>query len=100
MTIKYLIAPIALLLAACSAVPPRGPLAPLPVGTEPGADPCNSRSFAYLIGRMAEEAENALRGKAHRIVWPGSAQTMDYGPGRLNVHLDAPRGKVVGLRCG
>lgn len=77
--------PALILLAACTEV-----------ATGP-ADDCGASSLSDYVGQPAE----ALPPRAGpvRMIPPGSAVTMDYFAGRLNVDLDED-GTITRLWCG
>jgi len=86
-------AALALSLSACATTP-----------TEPAPAACRAEAGTVLVGRAAGSeigAEALSLTGAARLRWirPGDAVTMDYSPGRLNIHLDAD-GKVERLACG
>ena len=69
-----------------------------------GAGHCKAEAAVSLVGQpgTAELAAKALKLSGARVVrWirPGSAVTMDYNPGRLDIDLDE-NGKVSRFRCG
>ena len=97
--IARLIAPAFLILAGCATAPAAG-VDPSRLGVEPGSDTCNARSFAFLLGRLANEAPRHLQGRAHRIAGLRAPLTADYGPGRINIFFDERTERIVGIRCG
>jgi len=72
-----LIAP--LLLAACvePEVPPQG------------SDACGAADRQYLVGQPGVVLDGMRFSQDVRVIQPGSAVTMDYLAGRLNIRLDA-----------
>ena len=76
-----------ILLAACRA----------PTSVPEAPDDCGAQALQDHIGRPAESLPQQ-EGRV-RIIPPGSAVTMDYFAGRLNVELDA-QGRITRLYCG
>lgn len=68
-----------LLLAAC--VEPPAP--------SEGADACGAPDLQYLVGQPGRVLDGMRFSQEVRVIQPGSAVTMDYQPGRLNILLDA-----------
>lgn len=103
------LAPLALMLAACS--PAREPAPPSAPDSQPAkiADSamdgvCDEKAAAAFVGQTASE-ELATRAKAQsgargvRVIRPGMAVTLDHRPGRLNLHLD-DAGRITRVSCG
>ena len=85
---------------ACAVTPPSEPEVPV----HNGGGSCSERAGASLIGRAADanlgaEAQRLTGARTMRWIRPGDMMTMDYSPGRLNIHLD-PRNRVQRLSCG
>lgn len=69
-----------------------------------GAGSCGAEAAQELVGRQAtqELAAEAMRltgAETLRWIPEGSAVTMDYRPGRLNIEYDAGM-SVTTIRCG
>ncbi|HWH17124.1 MAG TPA: I78 family peptidase inhibitor [Allosphingosinicella sp.] len=84
----------------CAAVPPD--VEEIPV--HGGGGSCTETRAQPLVGRAATselgaEAMRLTGANAIRWIQPGSAVTMDYRPGRLNIHLDA-QNRVTRFTCG
>ena len=86
---------------ACAVTPPPEPEVPVH-GDVRGS--CNERAAQALIGRPADnslgfEAQRLTGARTLRWIRPGDMVTMEYSPGRLNIHLDE-RHRVQRLSCG
>jgi hypothetical protein len=95
----------ALMLMACTAIPPEGPPPPEEEVPPPaqGAGACNVAAVQDMIGRQRSDAvgaEAVRRSGAVTIRWlaPDSVYTMDFREDRLNIDVDA-RGRITRLRC-
>lgn len=95
----------ALMLMACTAIPPEGPPPPADEDQVPaqGAGACNAASVQDMIGRqrsstLGTEAMRRSGAKSLRWIEPDSAYTQDFREDRLNIDVDA-RGRVTRLRC-
>jgi hypothetical protein len=89
----------ALMLMACTAVPP----AEEPVPPDHGAGVCNAAPVQNLVGRQRSDAvgAEALRrsgAKALRWIGPDTAYTQDLRSDRINLETDG-RGRIVRIRC-
>lgn len=76
--------------------------APLPGAPGPVPGPgCDQTGLdpAQIIGRRPEEIGLDRFPFPVRVIPPGSAVTMDYNAGRLNLETDA-RGRIVRFHCG
>jgi hypothetical protein len=99
MTTARLAAAALLALAGCAAEDP--PLRPAP--SPPADTDCGAGQLGAYIGHEATETVIAAirqwRGdNPVRVLKPGSAMTMDYRPGRLNLFLD-DRGRIEKFTC-
>jgi hypothetical protein len=86
-------------LSACAGPAPGqtgGAVNPVPPAAE---DTCGAAKFASLIGQPVSRFSAEARQGPARVIRPGQPVTMDYGPLRLNVLLDADD-RIVGLSCG
>ncbi|WP_084384721.1 I78 family peptidase inhibitor [Novosphingobium naphthalenivorans] len=88
-----------LALAGCSEKTPPQPAPPPP----PMDTDCGAGQLGAYIGHQATDeviaAIRAWRGdNPVRVLKPGSAMTMDYRPGRLNVFLDE-QGRIKEFQC-
>lgn len=98
---RLALAPTALLaLAACTAETP--PPQPAPPPASEAVD-CGAGALASYVGVAASDAVIATihqwRGNNPvRVLKPGSAMTMDFRPGRLNVFLD-DQGRIEKFTC-
>ena len=93
------IAPLLLSVAACTPLPMLDPLpdpVPLPVETE---DTCGATELAGLIGQDASALERVLLLQRVRVIQPGMAVTMDYGPDRINFEIDTDN-RIARIYCG
>jgi hypothetical protein len=89
------IAPVILLLAACSQ--PHQPALPsVPPAAE---DTCNAAQYAGLVGQDATALERVLLMGPVRVIRPGMAVTMDYSAARINFTIDATN-HIAGITCG
>ena len=89
-----------LMIGGCAAVPPE--VEDIPVHGGEGS--CAEARAQPLVGRTAtsELGAEALRlTGANMLRWmpPSAVVTMEYRPGRLNVHLDA-QNRVTRFTCG
>ncbi len=85
--------------AACTPLPIFPPLLdpdPVPVETE---DTCGATELAWLIGQDASALERVLLLQPVRVIQPGMAVTMDYGPDRINFEIDT-RNRIARIYCG
>jgi hypothetical protein len=99
MTTARLTAAALLALAGCAAESPP----PLPAPPPPTDTDCGAGQLGAYIGHEATDAVIAAirqwRGENPvRVLKPGSAMTMDYRPGRLNVFLD-DWGRIEKFTC-
>lgn len=86
-----------LALAGCSEQAPR-PVPPPPMNSD-----CGAGQLGAYVGQPASDAAlSAIRqwrgDNPVRVLKPGSAMTMDYRPGRLNVFLD-DQGRIEKFSC-
>ncbi len=78
-----------LLLAAC--------VAPLPPG--PVADQCGASALQYLVGQPGVVLDGMRFSQEVRVIEYGMAVTMDFKPDRLNIQLDQ-RDVIERVSCG
>ena len=91
------IAPLMLSVAACTPLPMFDPLPdPVPVEIE---DTCGAAAHAGLIGQDASALERVHLRQRVRVIQPGMAVTMDYGPDRINFEIDT-RNRIARIFCG
>ena len=93
------IAPLMVSVAACTPLPIFDPLpdpVPVPVETE---DTCGAMELNRLIGQDASALERVLLLQPVRVIQPGMAVTMDYGPDRINFEIDT-RNRIARIYCG
>lgn len=88
------LAPLALLLAACVAPAPKPTPDPMPPITA-----CGAGELQGLIGRSAAVLQTMRFAGPVRVIRPGMAVTMDYSPNRLNIEVDA-REIITRVSCG
>jgi hypothetical protein len=86
---------------ACAVAPPAEP--DVPVHGDTGGS-CNARPAQGLVGRPAssevgQEAQRLTGARTMRWLRPGDMVTMEFSPGRLNIHLDA-QNRVSRIVCG
>ena len=81
--------------AGCTPLPLFDPL-PVPVETE---DTCGATELAGLIGQDASALERVLLLQPVRVIQPGMAVTLDYGPDRINFEIDADN-RIARIYCG
>ena len=84
-------------LIACTATQPVAP--PVDPVPDAGADSCNARQYANLIGADRDTLEKTLILQPVRIITPGQAVTTDFLETRLNIALNASE-RVIKLSCG
>lgn len=80
-----------LLLAGCIVEPMPEPL--------PDGDACGAAGLQGFVGQDEAILAATTFVAPVRIIRPGTAVTMDFSPGRLNIELDA-RGKITRVYCG
>ncbi len=71
----------------------------------PADDACNAAKVDPWIGKAATAAvrasiARATGAKAIRWLYPDSVVTMDYNPGRLNVHMNKGTDVIRSAKCG
>ena len=95
MTSTYRLIPAMLLLAACMQVLPPDPM-PDP---EPNANACGAAELQGLVGQHARVLDTMRFSQPTRIIRPGEAVTMDYGPNRLNIEINEAN-RIGRVSCG
>ena len=80
------------LLQACTMVVPT----PVP---SPDLASCNAVGLEGLIGANVSLLPTNGNWSSLRVIYPGQMVTMDYGPNRLNVRVNAA-GIIQSLSCG
>lgn len=89
------------ILAACTATPTAPPMPdPMP----PESASCNHDAAQGLVGQPAtqaniERARELAGARTARVIKPGQMVTMEYIPGRLNIHTDE-NNRIKSVRCG
>jgi hypothetical protein len=69
-------------------------------GPAPDTASCGANKLGSYIGQPVSHLPAALMAGGNvRVIRPGTAVTMDYSAGRLNVHVNGS-GKILGLTCG
>lgn len=101
--------PLIALLTACSGAPrpAQAPESPPPQALSQGDSTqaaCGAQALRENVGErfsetLRERWESKSEVQSVRVIRPGQGYTMDYRPGRLNVHLDE-RGRIGRLECG
>ena len=86
----------AALLQACTTVIP-GPIPQPP--PQPDLTSCHAVGLEGLIGASVSLLPTNGSWSSVRIIYPGQMVTMDYGPNRLNVRVNAA-GIIQSLSCG
>ncbi|WP_254216473.1 I78 family peptidase inhibitor [Tabrizicola sp. TH137] len=89
-----------LVLGTAACVPSSPPYAgdPGPVSGG-GVNACGALDLQYLVGAPARDLEAIQFNKPVRVIYPGSAVTMDFNPERLNFEVDRA-GRVARVTCG
>lgn len=82
-------------LVGCAA----GPNGDAPNGGAPEPASCGAATLQSLVGQPAAVLETMRFGQPVRIVRPGTAVTMDYSEGRLNIEIDAAE-RITRVTCG
>ena len=77
---------------------PPGPAGP-PSMNLPPEDACGAPGLQNLVGQPLAAFEAVGHDGTVRVIRPGQAVTMDYGPNRLNVVLD-DRDRIIRINCG
>ena len=65
-----------------------------------GIDPCDSATYASLVGQDKSAAPAPTEARPVRVVCSTCPMTMDYNAARLNVVFDEKTGVVQKLNCG
>ena len=91
MTSTFRLIPAMLLLAACMQV--------LPPDPEPDANACGAAELQGLVGQHARVLDTMRFSQPTRIIRPGEAVTMDYGPNRLNIEINEAN-RIARVSCG
>ena len=92
------VATAALGLAACvPAEPYPGQPYPDPVGG--GVNQCGALDLQFLVGGPASALDTMRFNKPVRVIYPGTAVTMDYNAERLNFEVDRA-GRISRVSCG
>lgn len=87
----------ALVLGACSAMPPHegGPGLPPPIENQ-----CRASEHQSLVGQNRSQIPQAPAGATWRVTCTTCPVTMDYRPDRLNILYDEQSGIVREVKCG
>ena len=91
---------VALCLTAAACVPTE----PYPGGggVPPGQDginQCGALDLQYLVGAPARDLEAIRFNKPVRVIYPGTAVTMDFSADRLNFQIGRD-GRIQRVSCG
>lgn len=92
---------VALCLTTAACVPtepyPGGGGGPYP--GQDGINQCGALDLQYLVGAPARDLESIRFNKPVRVIYPGTAVTMDYSADRLNFQIDRS-GRIQRVTCG
>jgi len=92
MNMAMRIAVLSLGLAGCVDVP-------VTAAAGEGAAGCGAPALQSLVGQPATVLDTMRFTQSVRVIRPGTAVTMDYQPGRLNIRVDA-KGLITEVACG
>ena len=95
MTSTFRLIPVMLLLASCMQVLPPD-LMPDP---EPDSNACGAAELQGLVGQRASVLDTMRFSQPTRIIRPGEAVTMEYGPNRLNIEINEAD-RIARVSCG
>jgi hypothetical protein len=64
-----------------------------------GVNQCGALDLQYLVGAPARDLDAIRFNKPVRVIYPGTAVTMDYSADRLNFEVDRS-GRISRVSCG
>ena len=100
MAFRTAAAGLVLVLGAAACVPVSPPYAGDP-DPFPGnaVNACGALDLQYLVGAPARDLDAMRFNKPVRVIYPGTAVTMDYNADRLNFEVDRS-GRISRVTCG
>ncbi len=87
---------ICLMAAACV---PTDPYAGGVPPSQGGINQCGALDLQYLVGAPARDLDAMQFNKPVRVIYPGTAVTMDFSADRLNFQIDRT-GRIQRVTCG